>query len=288
MINMLRPEIREQVNQIIPEFSESFGWSEFRSKVIETGFKPYVEVSRRLVDMRVKNEEPSWRTSYSGAVTIERALALEGRHHEYGTFRRDRSKKIAFEGNKFDLSKLTKGEVKFYLDVHNEYVVDVMQKLTEMLPPHILERIRISTNLEELNGSENHSSPSNLVIDSSFVGVDECVVEVVRAVQDIRKTNDRYFPEPEKSIPDMVTSLKLPIDQNVGVVEMSSSNSFDTLERNFMLANILGDIPSNLTFKEKLTSMIQFFGKLSKTTPGLFQDQNLLNRRRMYLPPIIF
>lgn len=285
---MLRPEVLEQVKKIIPEFKDGYGWSDFRSKIIESGYKPIVEGARQLLDMRVAQEEPSWKASLAGAMETERALAIEGQNLEHGLIKRDRSKKIIFEGKQFDLTELQQGETKLYIDIHNQYVVDVMRELIEVLPPSILERIRININLEELSGTEQYASPSNLVIDTSVSDTENVVLGVVSAIKEIRNNHDRYFPEPEKSIPDLVAGLKLPVDHNIGLVEMNSANSFDSLERNFMLAEIFGQVPHRLTMKEKLSSMNARLDQLSKVKPGLFQDQFLLKRRRMYLPPLIF
>lgn len=166
--------------------------------------------------------------------------------------------------------------------------MDVMQKLTKLLPANILENIRISVNLEQLIGSEESSSPSNLVIDGELVNSPRITVAVAEAIKNIRLRHNNYFPLAEKSIPDLVAELKLPIDQNVGMVEMTSAQSFDALERNFMLAEIFGEAPHHLPIKSKLETMIHRFGNLSKDKPGLFTDQNLLKNRRMYLPALIF
>lgn len=111
---MPTPEINELVKKMIPEFSENFGWNAYRSKVIESGYKPIVDSARQLFDMRVNQEQPSWKDSFSGANTIERALALQGQYFEHGEIKKDRQKKIIFDGNKFDISKLQAGEVKLY------------------------------------------------------------------------------------------------------------------------------------------------------------------------------
>lgn len=285
---MLRPEILEQVKKIIPEFKDGYGWSDFRSEIIESGYKPIVEAARQLLDMRVAQVDPSWKASVAGAMETEHALSIEGQFFKHGLIKRDRSKKIFFEGKQFDLTQLQQGETKLYIDINNQYVVDVMRELIEVLPSSILERIRINVNLEELSGTEQFASSSNLVIDTRVSDTENVVLSVVNAITEIRNNHDRYFPEPEKSIPDLVVGLKLPVDQNIGLVEMSSVNSFDSLERNFMLAEIFGQIPHRLTMKEKLSSMNTRLDQLSKVNPGLFQDQRLLMRRRMYLPPLIF
>lgn len=285
---MSSPEISELVKKIIPEFGENFGWDTFRGQVIASGFKPFVEGARQLLDMRVAQVQSSWKDSFSGANTSERALALQGQHFEHGEIKKDRQKKIVFEGNNFDVSRLQAGELKLYCDVNNPYVVDVMQELTKLLPANILENIRISVNLEQLIGSEQSSSPANLVIDGELVNSPRITVAVAEAIKNIRLRHNNYFPPAEKSIPDLVAELKLPIDQNVGMVEMTSAQSFDALERNFMLAEIFGEAPHRLSIKRKLETMIHRFGDLSQDKSGLFTDQNLLKNRRMYLPALIF
>lgn len=172
--------------------------------------------------------------------------------------------------------------------MNNPYVVDVMQELTQLLPTNILEHIRMSVNLEQLIGSEQSSSPSNLVIDGELADSSKITIAVVEAIKNIRLRHSIYFPPAEKSIPDLVSELKLPIDQNVGIVEMTSAQSFDALERNFMLAEIFGEAPHHLPIKRKLETMISRFGDLSKDKPGLFNDQSLLKNRRVYLPALIF
>lgn len=285
---MPSPEINELVKKIIPEFSENFGWGEFRNQIIESGYKNIAEGAKQLLEMRINPSQTSWRDSFAGANTVERALALQGQHFEYGKIKKDRWKKIVFEGNNFNISKLQEGALKLYCDVNNPFVVDVIQKLVRLLPTNVLEHIRMSVNLNQLIGSERSSSPSNLAIDGESADSSKITIALIGAIKKIRLLNSNYFPPAEKSIPDLVSELKLPIDPNIGVVEVDSAQSFDTLERNFMLAEICGKPPQHLPIKEKLERMILRFRDLSQDKPGLFADQNLLKNRRIYLPPLVF
>jgi len=73
---MSSPEISELAKKIIPEFGENLEWDTFRDQVTKSGFKPIAEGARQLLDMRVTQVRSSWKDSFSGANTSERALAL--------------------------------------------------------------------------------------------------------------------------------------------------------------------------------------------------------------------